>query len=95
MTSAAEIIANRVRDRVRRVGVDLAGDGLAERFVQEEVRRYSERALGSTLPLLSDESVTEREVVASLTGFGPLQPYLDDPDIEEIWINSPDGYLAA
>jgi pilus assembly protein CpaF len=95
MTSAAEIITNRVRDRVRREGVDLSGDGLAERFVQEEVRRYSERALGSALPLLSDESVTHREVVASLTGFGPLQPYLDDPDVEEIWINSPTRVFVA
>lgn len=95
MTSAAEIITQRVRDRVRREGVDLSGDGLAERFVQDEVRRYSERALGSTLPLLADESSTEREVVASLTGFGVLQPYLDDPDIEEIWINSPTRVFVA
>ncbi|MCU1559718.1 ATPase, T2SS/T4P/T4SS family [Mycetocola sp.] len=95
MTSAAEIITKRVRDRVRREGVDLSRDGLAERFVQEEVRRYSERALGSTLPLLADESVTEREVVATLTGFGPLQPYLDDPEIEEIWVNSPTKVFVA
>ncbi|MET4638261.1 ATPase, T2SS/T4P/T4SS family [Mycetocola sp. 2940] len=95
MTSAAEIITQRVRDRVRREGADLSGDGLAQRFVQEEVRRYSERALGSSLPLLSDESVTEREVVATLTGLGPLQPYLDDPEVEEIWINAPTRVFVA
>jgi hypothetical protein len=22
-------------------------------------------------------------------GFGPLQPYLDDPGIEEVWLNAP------
>lgn len=96
MTSAAEIITNRVRDRVRRDGVDLAGGkGLAEHYVQEEVRRYSEKALGSALPLLNDEAGTEREVVASLTGFGPLQPYLDDPEVEEIWINGPTRVFVA
>lgn len=90
MTSATEIITGRVRDRVRRDGVDLAGsDGLADRYVREEVQRYSERALGSSLPLLHDEGATQREVVASLTGFGPLQAYLDDPTVEEIWINAP------
>ena len=30
------------------------------------------------------------EVVAALTGLGPLQPYLDDPSIEEIWLNEPE-----
>lgn len=34
---------------------------------------------------------TEIQVLArrELTGFGALQPYLDDPSIEEIWINRP------
>ncbi|MBG6240065.1 pilus assembly protein CpaF [Mycetocola sp. CAN_C7] len=96
MTSATEIITGRVRDRVTREGVDLAGSlGLAEDYAREEVRRYSERALGSTLPLLTDERATEREVVASLTGFGPIQPYLDDPGIEEIWINAPTRVFVA
>jgi pilus assembly protein CpaF len=29
------------------------------------------------------------ELVARVSGFGALQPYLDDPDVEEIWINDP------
>ncbi len=27
------------------------------------------------------------EATAELTGFGALQPFLDDPDIEEVWVN--------
>ena len=27
--------------------------------------------------------------------FGPLQPYLDDPTVEEIWINAPDRVFVA
>jgi pilus assembly protein CpaF len=34
-------------------------------------------------------------VVASLTGYGPLQPYLDDPEVEEVWINAPDRVFIA
>jgi pilus assembly protein CpaF len=25
--------------------------------------------------------------VARVAGFGPLQRYLDDPEVEEIWVN--------
>jgi len=29
-------------------------------------------------------------VKATVIGYGPLQPYFDDPTVEEIWINAPD-----
>lgn len=96
MNEAVRLITDRVRTRVRLDGVDLTTDGtLAERYVRDEVQRYSERALGGSLPLLPDEHQAAREVVASLTGFGVLQPFLDDPDIEEIWINSPSRVFVA
>jgi pilus assembly protein CpaF len=89
VANAVQLITDRVRDRVRREGVDLASDkAVARRFVDDEVRSYTERALGGSAPMLADELATAREVVASLTGFGSLQPLLDDASIEEIWINS-------
>ena len=48
---------------------------LAESYVRAELQRYSERALGNSLPLIHDEDQAAREAVASLTGFGRLQPY--------------------
>ena len=30
-----------------------------------------------------------------VAGFGPLQPYLDDPDVEEVWINEPGKVFVA
>ncbi len=96
MANAVQLITERVRDRVRREGVDLASDeGLARRFVDDEVRSYTERALGGGAPLLADETVATRQVVASLTGFGALQPLLDDASIEEIWINAPSKVFIA
>ncbi|PJJ62374.1 CpaF family protein [Compostimonas suwonensis] len=90
MDEALRTITDEVRSRVRRDGVDLGQDAaLAGQLVRDEVRRYSERALGGADPLLGDERRAEREIVASLTGFGPLQPHLDDPEVEEIWINAP------
>ncbi|TFD42597.1 CpaF family protein [Cryobacterium sp. TMT1-2-1] len=96
MSEAVRIITEQVRMRVRREGVDLASDGsLAEQYVRDELQRYSERALGGSLPLIADERQAAREVVASLTGFGALQPFLDDPGIEEIWINGPSQVFIA
>lgn len=96
MSNALAQIAEQVRDRVRRDGVDLGSDGeLAARYVHDEVRRYSERALGGSVPLLPDESQAARLLVATLTGFGALQPYFDDSEIEEIWINAPDAIFVA
>ncbi len=96
MNSAVALIADRVRERVRREGVDLGGDHtLAAGFVREEIRRYSERALGGSLPPIPDEVQAAREVVASITGFGVLQPFFDDDTVEEIWINGPERVFVA
>lgn len=96
MPNPLAAIADQVRERVRLDGVDLAADSaVAERYVREEVRRYSERALGGSVPLLADESQAAREIVATLTGFGRLQQFFDDPTIEELWINAPDAVFVA
>ncbi len=87
-------IADRVRERVRRDGVTLDPE-LAARYVREEVRLFAERALGGAGPLLHDESGLTREIVATLTGLGALQPLLDDPEVEELWINAPDAVFVA
>ncbi len=95
-SSALAFITDRVRERVRLDGVDLGADQvLAGRYVHDEVRRYSERALGGSLPLLNDEAQAARQIVATITGFGALQPYFDDPEIEEIWINGPERVFVA
>jgi len=96
VTAGLDLITDRVRERVRREGVDLAGDAeLADRFVREELRSYSERALGGSAPLVGDEHAAARQIIAAVTGFGPLQPLLDDPHVEEVWINAPDRIFVA
>lgn len=96
MTAAVDLITDRVRERVRREGVDLAADAtIADRFVREELRSYSERALGGTAPLIADEQAAARTIIAAVTGLGPLQPFLDDPTVEEVWINAPDRIFIA
>jgi pilus assembly protein CpaF len=95
MSQAVALITDRVRERVRRDGADLGDEGVAQRYIRDEVQHYSERALGGSLPLLADEAHAASQVLASLTGFGALQPYFDDPGVEEVWINSPERVFIA
>ncbi|QIS41748.1 CpaF family protein [Clavibacter capsici] len=89
-----DTIAGRVRERLRDDGAVADPAGTAA-VVREEVRRFAEQALGSDSRLVDDEAATERQVLARITGFGALQPLLDDDSIEEIWINAPTRVFVA
>ena len=96
MGQSGDSIAERVRTRVRQEGVDLHGDHVAaERFVREELRAHAERGVRHGQPQVADEDEAAREALAALTGFGAIQPYLDDPDVEEIWVNGPSRVFVA
>ena len=56
VSSALTLITEQVRERVRREGVDVGTEPqLVDRFVRDEVRAYSERALGGSVAALSDD----------------------------------------
>jgi len=65
------------------------------RLVDEVVTEYLDRAVTSRLPLLGDVAAVSRAVLDGVAGFGPLQPLLDDPSIEEIWVNEPGRVFVA
>ncbi|HET8959418.1 CpaF family protein [Nocardioides sp.] len=85
-----------VRELVRRQGVDPQRDATVVRRIAEDVvRDHDERSLtGAVTPVPNPESVVG-ELVARVSGFGPLQPFLDDPAVEEIWINDPSRVFIA
>ncbi|MBN9153069.1 MAG: CpaF family protein [Microbacterium sp.] len=96
LTDPVPRIAERVRERLRAEQRDPAHEpGIAARIAQEEVRRHNDYALARGLELVDDETACVREVVASVAGYGPLQTYLDDPTVEELWINAPDRVFVA
>ncbi|MCM3656259.1 Flp pilus assembly complex ATPase component TadA [Agromyces mediolanus] len=96
MPDAVRTLSQFVRERAIREGVDLSADPIAaDRVARAEVRRFGERALASGGEPIGDERAATSEVLAELTGFGPLQPYFDDPEVEEIWINGPDRVFIA
>ncbi|KAB1643509.1 CpaF family protein [Gulosibacter chungangensis] len=95
VSQAVASITARVRERVQRDRIELSAGAEANAIVESEVRSYAERALVSDLPLVLDEAQTTAEVLAQVTGFGALQPFLDDPEIEEIWVNAPSRVFVA
>ena len=64
-------------------------------LVRDVVADYSERSLTSALPPIGDAESIVRDVLDRVAGFGPLQRYLDDPEIEEIWVNEPGRVFIA
>ena len=85
-----------VRERVRREGVDPQREAaLVRRIAEDVVRAHDQLSLtGAVAPIADDEAVVG-ELVARVSGFGPLQPFLEDPEVEEIWINSPERVFIA
>ena len=56
------------------------------RLVDEAVAEYDDRSLTSSLPPLTDSRQAAKAVYDAVAGYGPLQRYLDDPQVE-VWIN--------
>ena len=96
MASALAIVEGEVRELVRRRQLDPVLEPEAtRRLVEEVLADYSDRAAVSALPPLGDARATARSVFDQVAGFGSLQRFLDDPAVEEIWINEPGRVFVA
>lgn len=90
------VVIERVRERLRAEQADPGRDpDLALRIAHAEVRRHNDFALARGLTPVDDEHACVREVLATVAGYGPLQALLDDPTVEELWINAPDRIFIA
>lgn len=93
---AALAIESHVRELIRSSGVDPARDvGAVRRLVDDAVAAWEERALVGAVPPLEDRGGVAKAVIDNVAGLGPLQRYLEDPEIEEIWINGPRQVFVA
>jgi len=85
MTSShptAALVAQRIRARFAQETGEL------DAITAEEMSE----SLGATM---SAEEGFSGELHNELQGLGVLQPFLDDPSIEELWINGPDSVFVA
>jgi pilus assembly protein CpaF len=96
VVQALGVVEGEVRELVRRRGLDPDSDGGAIRLLIDDVLAdYDERSLTSSLPPVSDHANAARFLYDAIAGLGPLQRYLDDPTVEEIWINEPGRVFLA
>lgn len=96
MDHGVALVESEVRELIRRRGLDPARDldGVRE-LVAAALADYEERSLLGLVDPLPDAEVASRDVLDAVAGLGPLQRYLDDPTIEEIWINEPGKVFVA
>lgn len=91
-----QTLEEQVRELIRARRLDPDTDDVALRqLVRQVVDEFDERALRGGLRPLADPDEAGRLLLESVAGFGPLQPYLDDPSVEEIWINEPGKVFVA
>ena len=91
-----ELLDQQVRAVVRREAVDPQRDApIVRRIAEGVVRDHDERSLTGVVAPVPDIDAVVEELVARVSGFGPLQPFLDDPTVEEIWINDPSRVFIA
>lgn len=95
--SAVDIVEREVRELVRRAGVDPGRDGAAAvaRLVDRVLADYNDRVERSSLPRIPDHSDVRKTVIDRVAGYGALQPFMDDSEVEEIWINGPGRVFCA
>ena len=91
MSGAVGDVIQEVRTRVRTGGISPHEEVIELRHMVEDILAQSENAASDNeSPRLLVDQITNQ-----ISGFGPLQPLLDDPTIEEIWINEPGRIFVA
>ncbi len=85
--SVLAAVESQVRAQVRALGIDPL-------LQPEQVRRLVDDAVAHRVP---DDPTARaaRAAFDAIAGFGPLQPFLDDPTVEELWINAPGRVFVA
>ena len=96
MRTANDHIQTEVRELIRRRGLDPVADPrTARKLIDEVIDHYEERVGSSSLPPITQRPVVTREEFDAVAGFGPLQRFLDDEEVEEIWVNRPGQVFVA
>lgn len=93
---AIGLIEADVREQIRRTGLDpLHEVEPTRRIVAAVVAEYDVRSAQAGLPRIQDLEAARKTVLDLVAGYGPLQPYLDDPEVQEIWLNGPAEVYVA
>ena len=91
-----DLLTEQVREAVRQSGVNpVERPETVRQLVADSLANHEDAVLaGSAAPLVEAQAWADT-LVDSMAGFGPLQKYLDDPEVEELWINAPGQVFVA
>lgn len=94
MSGAVSDVVQEVRARVWTGGISPQDESTELRHIVEDILA---RETNSTEYIFDAEPLlpVAEHIALHISGFGLLQPLLDDPDVEEIWINEPDRIFVA
>ena len=93
---AADLLLTEVRELVRARGIDPLKDASdLDQLVTQAEEDYLRRSDAGLVPPLIDPPGARTRVLDAMAGLGPLQGYLDDESIEEIWVNAPGRVFVA
>ncbi len=97
MDRTVSMLEQEVRELVRRRGIDPSREGASgvSVLVEEVLTDYATRSQSSNLPRLADRGAVHKAVLNRVVGLGPLQSFMEDPEVEEIWINGPGKVFCA
>ena len=85
-----------VRDAIRRTGVDPLTDPAGVRaLIDRSLDEVLLEIAGGDECLEANLDAVAQDVLHAVAGFGPLQRFFDDPEVEELWINEPGRIFVA
>ena len=90
MEATTRALAARVREDLAASGVDAARDPRSVRLL---IHRAIDRFAPDLLPAAREQ--VEADLMDDICGLGPLQALMDDPSVEEIWINAASRVFVA
>lgn len=93
---AERLLEMDVRDLVRQSNIDpLTQPDEARKLITRAIDSYEQRMLRGIVPRVDNLAPLHHVLFDRVCGFGEIQKFLDDPDVEEIWINSPTEVFVA
>ena len=91
MSGAVGEVIQEVRTRVRTGGISPHEEVIELRHMVEDILAQSTNAASDN----ESPQMLVEHIANQISGFGLLQPLLDDPTVEEIWINEPGRIFVA
>ena len=95
-SATRQAIEERVRATIRHRGIDPRRDAaFLANIVGETLSTFNDESVRGEHAALADTESVRSHLISQLSGYGPLQKFFDDPQVEEIWINAPDKIFVA